>query len=188
MVRVAFISAALLGTTVLGGMGLSYAHGVFYVDPVPVRAEVVTAQPVVSYAKPVLTRAPSVRSVAQSSFDDTQAVKVARIAPVPEQPKPAQDVVATPVALDDGDGFAQPIGTIVYDSAPLASRRPQMRKVPAPAKAETDSSRLVAAAPRTIRPAKEPAVQRSRLRLLRTARVERAEPKQTPRFLIGVYR
>lgn len=178
VIRLFGISLGLVGTTVLGGMGLSYAHEVLYVDPTPVRAQVLSPAPVLSRAAPVLTRdAP----VVTRAVEDAQKVQVARL--MPEAAPVATDAVAliaaTPVPESTGTPLrAEPDGPPLLSTRPrLRTERPETRTAALDAPARAPVTRRVAPATRQVFVPPTP-----------EAPVQRARPQQTPRFVIGVYR
>lgn len=117
MVRILVASVALVGLTVVGGMGLAVAHDYVFEVPQPVRAEVV---------EPVKTetfepRKPAVAVIEPNTPPQEDIVRIVATSYAAEQPL-VRDVVRTkPVtALPDVLDFE------VY--APIASARPQARQ------------------------------------------------------------
>lgn len=181
MIRLLGISLGLIGTTVLGGMGLSYAHDAIYLAPTPVRADVVAPAPVLSRAAPVLTRdAPVLRKAPETVFE-VPTVEVVRLAP--DIAAVRTDAVATVAAEPDSVLEAPGSALAVVDTgpAPLISARPKMRTFK---KTQRTAAVFVPRKARPAAPRALPQVTRS----VRSEPLRRAVPKQTPKFLIGVYR
>lgn len=188
MIKLFGITLGLVGTTVLGGMGLSYAHEALYVEATPVRAEVVAPNPVLSRAAPVLTRrtAPVLnRTVQPASVESAAPVEVVRLS---KEVSPAtSDAPIFVPARNLTETVDQPsvLGRSSTGAAPVLSSRPKLRSLPQVTRsAELDTPRATPPAPRPkrvlARPRRETRTQQQPV--LQAAR------QQTPRFVIGVYR
>jgi hypothetical protein len=179
MIRLLGISLGLVGTTVLGGMGLSYAHDVLYLDPTPIRAEVVAPAPVLSRAAPVLTRSvPAISAHAEPAAVET--------APVYEVARLSQSVGAvTSDAVEPNDRAFSRQPLLNEQGAPALSTRPRLRVNDEPVR----SAALQSPTPPALRQQRRtPAVQRSAPRTPLVVPVRRATEQKPPRFVIGVYR
>lgn len=183
MFKLLGISLGLVGTTVLGGMGLSYAHEVLYVDPTPVRAQVIAPAPVLSRATPVLTREAPVLNRAVAPDAVAAPVQLARLEN------------GTGLTDASNDGFARTGDDVGSDrllpegvEGLTLSARPRLRTE----QAVTRSAALdvPVSRPRATAPVRRASVQRQQVFVppTRNQPIQRAVPQQTPRFVIGVYR